>query len=225
MRRLRRFLLEGLALVVPIGATLWILLWLFRSLDGILAPYIEPTLGRAVPGLGIIALVVLLVSVGWLAELTVGRRLTRLWNVAVEKVPVVRPLYRGTRRIVEAVVGEESRAFKEAVLFEYPSPGIWAVGFVTGEAPDHLPAGVETPAVSIFLPTAPNPMSGFLLIVPRSRTHELPIPPDEALTYVLSMGSARIDLAGGAPVWAKEGVKAPGEAEPIGRDDADGVRG
>jgi len=200
MRRIRRYLLEGLALIVPIGATAWILLWLFRRLDGILAPYIEPILGRPAPGLGIVALVVLLVSVGWLAELAIGRRLTRLWELAVERVPIVRPLYRGTRRIVEAVVGEDSRAFKEAVLFEYPSPGTWSVGFVTGEAPGELPEEVETPAVTVFLPTAPNPMSGFLLIVPRSRTHTLSLPPDEALTFVLSMGSARVDLDGAAPV-------------------------
>lgn len=197
MRRLRRYLLEGLALVVPIGATAWILLWLFRRLDGILAPYIEPALGRTAPGLGIVALVALLLGAGWITELAVGRRLTRLWQLAVERVPIVRPLYRGTSRIVEAMVGEESRAFKEAVLFEYPSPGTWSVGFVTGDAPTPLPAGVETPAVTIFLPTAPNPMSGFLLIVPRARTHRLPIPPDEALTFVLSMGSAKVDLSGG----------------------------
>lgn len=196
MRRLRRYLFEGLALVVPIGATAWILLWLFRRVDGILAPYIEPAFGRTAPGLGLVALVVLLLGAGWIAELAVGRRLTRLWELAVERVPIVRPLYRGTSRIVEAMVGEESRAFKETVLFEYPSPGTWAVGFVTGEAPTPLPEGVETPAVTIFLPTAPNPMSGFLLIVPRARTHALPIAPDEALTFVLSMGSAKVDLSG-----------------------------
>ncbi|HKK92230.1 MAG TPA: DUF502 domain-containing protein [Longimicrobiales bacterium] len=194
MRRLRRYLLEGLALVVPIGATAWILLWLFRSLDGILAPYIEPIFGRTAPGLGLLALVVVLVATGWIAELAVGRRLTKLWAMAVERVPLVRPLYRGTSRIVDAIVGEESRAFKEAVLFEYPSPGTWSVGFVTGDAPSPLPPDVETPAVTVFLPTAPNPMSGFLLIVPRSRTHTLSTPPDEALTFVLSMGSARVDL-------------------------------
>ena len=194
MRRFRRYLLEGLALVVPIGATAWILLWLFRRLDGILAPYIEPAFGRTAPGLGIVALVLLLLCAGWLAELAIGRRATRLWELAVERVPIVRPLYRGTSRIVEAVVGEDSRAFKEAVLFEYPSPGTWSVGFVTGEAPTPLPPGVETPAVTVFLPTAPNPMSGFLLIVPTARTHPLAIPPDEALTFVLSMGSARVDL-------------------------------
>jgi len=199
MRRIRRYLFEGLALIVPIGATAWILFWLFRRLDGILAPYIEPVLGRSAPGLGIVALLLLLIVVGGLAELAVGRRLTRLWNLAVERVPLVRPLYRGTSRIVEAIVGEDSRAFQEAVLFEYPSPGTWSVGFVTGEAPGDLPDEVETPAVTVFLPTAPNPMSGFLLIVPRSRTHTLDLPPDEALTFVLSMGSARMDRTGAAP--------------------------
>ncbi|NNF37222.1 MAG: DUF502 domain-containing protein [Gemmatimonadetes bacterium] len=196
MRRIRRYLLEGLALVVPIGATAWILLWLFRRLDGILGPYLDPVLGRSAPGLGIIALVALLVAIGWLAERTLGRRATQLWTRTVERVPLVRPLYRGSRRIVQAVLGEESRAFKETVLFEYPHPGTWSVGFVTGKAPPGLPEAVGSPAVTVFLPTAPNPLSGFLLIMPRARTHPLSIPPDEALTFVLSMGSASIDPEG-----------------------------
>ena len=199
MRRLRRFLLEGLALMVPIGATAWILLWLFRRLDGILGPYLDPVLGRSAPGLGIVALLAHLVAVGWLAERTLGRRVTQLWTRAVERVPVVRPIYKGTSRIVQAVVGEESRAFKEAVLFEYPQPGVWSVGFVTGAAPALLPDAVDSPAVTIFLPTAPNPLSGFLLIVPKAKTHPLPIPPDEALTFVLSMGSAALGREGMSP--------------------------
>lgn len=192
MRRLRRYLLEGLALTVPIGATAWILLWLFRSLDGILGPYLEALPGGYAPGLGIVTLLGLLIVVGWLAERTLGRRATRLWDRTVERVPLVRPLYRGSRRVVQAILGEESRAFKEAVLFEYPQPGMWSVGFVTGSAPTDLPGIGDVPAVTVFLPTAPNPMSGFLLIVPRSRTFPLAIPPDEALTFVLSMGSASI---------------------------------
>jgi len=205
MRRLRRYLLEGLALLVPIGATLWILTWLFRRLDGILAPWIEQVAGRPVPGLGILALAILLITIGWLTERTLGRRLAQLWEATIERVPLVRPIYRGSRRIVESVVGQESRAFQEAVLFEYPSPGTWAVGFVTGAAPRSTQPHVEGPAVTIFLPTAPNPMSGFLLIIPRSRTHPLNVPPDEALTYVLSMGA--VPLGGGPqpPVAATEG--------------------
>jgi uncharacterized membrane protein len=206
MRRLRRYLLEGLALVVPIGATAWILVWLFRRLDGILGPYLDPVLGRSTPGLGILALLALLIAIGWLAERTLGRRATQLWTRTVERVPVVRPLYRGSRRIVQAVLGEESRAFKEAVLFEYPQPGMWSVGFVTGKAPAGLPDAVDSPAVTVFLPTAPNPMSGFLLIVPKARTHPLSIPPDEALTFVLSMGSAPIEPAvGRAPATPDAG--------------------
>ncbi len=204
MRRLRRYLLEGLALLVPIGATLWILSWLFRRLDGILAPWIEQLVGRPLPGLGILALALLLITIGWLTERTLGRRLTLLWETTVERVPLVRPIYRGSRRIVESVVGQESRAFKEAVLFEYPSPGTWAVGFVTGAAPKTTLPHVEEPAVTIFLPTAPNPMSGFLLIIPRARIHPLNVPPDEALTYVLSMGAVPLGAGSKPPVAAAE---------------------
>lgn len=204
MRRLRRYLLEGLALLAPIGATVWVLLWLFRRLDGILAPWIQRVAGQPVPGLGIIALALLLITIGWLTERTLGRRMTRLWDATVERVPLVRSLYRGSRRIVESVVGQESRAFKEAVLFEYPSPGTWAVGFVTGQAPPATLEHVQGPAVTIFLPTAPNPMSGFLLVIPRSRLYPLNVPPDEALTYVLSMGAVPLGQSRAAPVASTE---------------------
>ncbi|MEJ2540694.1 MAG: DUF502 domain-containing protein [Gemmatimonadota bacterium] len=189
MKRLRRYLLEGLALVVPVAATVWVLVWLFNRLDGILGDLLVPMLGRSVPGLGLVILLVALVAIGWLTERALGRRATQLWEGVVERVPVARPVYRGSRRLLQSLVGPESRSFKQVVLCEYPSPGIWSIAFVTGRAPPSLRDEVGEDAVTVFLPTAPNPMSGFLLVVPRAKTRLLQVPVESAFTFVVSMGA------------------------------------
>jgi len=179
--------------VAPTAATLWVLWWLFRRLDGILGPSIDPFFGRSAPGLGLVALVFLLVAIGWLTERTLGRRLANLWDWSLEHLPIARPIYRGTRRIVQAVVGQEARAFKETVLFEYPQPGTWAIAFVTGRAPAEIRDELGEDSITLFLPTAPNPMSGFLLMVPRSSVRSLDVDTEEAMTFVLSMGSVSME--------------------------------
>ncbi len=191
-RRIRRYLLEGLALVAPTAATLWVLWWVFTRLDGILGPRFDPILGRSAPGLGLATLILLLVAIGWMTERTLGRRLTNLWDWTLEHIPVARPIYRGSRRIVQAVVGQEARAFKEAVLFEYPQPGTWAIAFVTGRAPARIRDELGEDSITLFLPTAPNPMSGFLLMVSRSQVRSLDVDTEEAMTFVLSMGAVPI---------------------------------
>jgi len=189
MNRFRRYLLEGLALVVPVAATVWVLSWLFTRLDGILGQALAPLVGRPVPGLGIVILVILLVAVGWLTERALGRRVTKLWEGLVERVPVARPVYRGSRRLLQSLVDREGQSFKRAVLCEFPQPGIWSIAFVTGPVPDQLREDVGDDAVTVYLPTAPNPMSGFLLVVPAAKTRPLATPVESAFTFVVSMGS------------------------------------
>ena len=189
MKRFRRYLLEGLALVVPIAATFWVLWWLFNRLDRILGGYFDPILGRPIPGLGLAALLVVLLLTGWLAELTVGRRVTRFWEWVVNQVPIARPVYQGSRRILKSVVGQEARAFRRTVLIEYPSPGTWAIAFETGDGPGAAASTVGADAVTVFLPTAPNPMSGFLLVLPRDRVRRIDVSTETAFTFVVSMGT------------------------------------
>ena len=124
-----------------------------------------------------------------MTERALGRRLANLWDWTLEHIPVARPIYRGSRRIVQAVMGRESRAFKEAVLLEFPQPGTWVVAFVTGQPPDRIREDLGEDSVTVFLPTAPNPMSGFLLMAPRSKVRTLDVDTEEAMTFVLSMGS------------------------------------
>lgn len=212
MHRFRRFLLEGLALVVPVAATLWVLSWLFTRLDGILGRTLAPLVGRPVPGLGLLVLVILLVGIGWLTERALGRRVTQLWEGLVERVPVARPVYRGSRRLLQSLVDSDAQSFKRAVLCEFPQPGIWSIAFVTGPVPDQLRDDVGDDAVTVFLPTAPNPMSGFLLVVPAEKTRPLAAPVESAFTFVVSMGAVPMgedpDAPGRAPAAHQPGPAA-----------------
>lgn len=196
MRSLRRYFLEGLALAGPVGLTVFVLVWIFRNLDGILGRFLYPALGSyALPGIGIVGLVVLLVATGWVAEKVVGARLMAKWDELLRKVPVARRVYSGSSRIFRTVLGEERYAFKEVVLFEYPGPGSWSVGFVTGPAPEVLEERFGEEGVTIYMPTAPNPVSGYLLILPRSRVSPMDVTVEEAFTYVVSAGAVSLSQA------------------------------
>ena len=209
MRSLRRYLLEGLALVGPVGLTVFVLVWIFRHLDGILGQFLYPALGPyAVPGLGIVGLLILLVVSGWLAEKVLGARLVAKWDQLLRKLPVARRVYAGSSRIFRTVLGEERYAFQEVVLFEYPNPGSWSVGFVTGGAPEVMEERFGEEGVTVYMPTAPNPMSGYLLIFPRSRVTPLDVTTEEAFTFVLSAGS--VSLSQAQAILAEAG-EPPGE--------------
>lgn len=193
MKRLRRYLLAGLALVVPVAATVWVLWWLFTRLDGILGRTLTPLLGRSVPGLGIVVLLLALIAIGWATERALGRRATQFWESLVARVPVARPVYRASRRMLLSVLGQESRSFRGAVLCEFPTPGIWSIAFITGDVPRELADEVSEGGVTVFLPTAPNPMSGFLLVVPPDRIRPLDVPVESAFTFVVSMGAVPME--------------------------------
>ncbi|MDX1675487.1 MAG: DUF502 domain-containing protein [Longimicrobiales bacterium] len=185
----RRRLIAGLIVIAPLGVTAYILWWLFTTLDGILGRSLYDIIGFEIPGLGLVLLVFLLLAVGWVAEATVGSKVVEWWHRALDRVPIVSRLYGATRRIVGSVFGsEERRFFRSVVLFEYPSPGQWTLGFETGRAPRALENRIED-GVTVFLPTAPNPVTGFLIIVPAARIVRLPVTIEEGFTYVFSAGA------------------------------------
>ena len=207
-RAIRRRLIAGLIVIAPLTVTLWVLSWIFGLLDGLIGESIYRALGFAigrerlvVPGLGLLALFLLLLGAGWLTEKAIGSRLLKGWNDLLERVPVVRRVYGASNRIVRSVFGTEARPFKTVVAVEWPSDGRWSIGFLTGEAP----AAVQQHAgdlVNVFVPTTPNPTTGFLLMVARDRVVPLAMTVDEAFTFILSAGSVRPD---GVPVPAVVG--------------------
>lgn len=203
-RALRRDLVAGLIVIAPVGVTAFVLLWIFEWLDGLLGRFLYPAIGVAVPGLGLLALFVLLILVGWAAQRAVGARVLAWWHAVLERIPLTSRVYSASSRIIRTVFEESpTRPFQEVVLVEYPADGRWAVGFVTAPAPEMVRAAVGD-AVTVFIPTTPNPTSGFLIIVPRSKIVPLAMTTEQAFTFILSAGAVRPELEP-APV---EGARA-----------------
>lgn len=196
VRNLRRYLLEGLAVIGPVGLSIWVLAWLFVRLDGILGRYMDPALGWSAPGVGLLALVLLLLAVGWIAERALGARLVGIWDSVMDRVPVARQVYGGSRRIFRTVLGEDRIAFQEVVAFEWPHDQRWAIGFVTGSPPPEVQERLGEDSATVYMPTAPNPASGYLVMMARRQLVPLDVSVEEAFTFVLSAGSVSVEEAG-----------------------------
>ena len=199
---IRRHLIAGLIVIAPVTATAFVLWWIFQVLDSIIGRFLYPVLGDifrirgplVIPGLGLLILFLLLVTVGWAAERAIGSRVIAWWNDMLERLPLTRRIYVAANRIVRTVFGAESRPFKQVVLVEYPASGRWAIGFLSGPAPAIVRAHVPD-AVSVFIPTTPNPTSGFLAVVSASCVREIEMTVDEAFTFILSAGAVAPELA------------------------------
>lgn len=199
LRNLRRYLLEGLAVIGPVGLSLWVLAWLFTRMDGILGRYLDPMLGWSAPGIGLLVLILLLLVVGWVTERALGARLMDAWDAFMSRVPVARQVYRGSRRIFRTVLGEGRMAFQEVVAFQWPDDKRWAFGFVTGSPPSEVQARLGEDSVTVYMPTAPNPASGYLVMMARRDLVPLDMSVEEAFTLVVSAGSVSVADAGPAP--------------------------
>lgn len=195
VRNLRRYLFEGLAVIGPVGLSVWVLAWLFGRLDGILGQYLDPVLGWSAPGVGLLVLILLLLTVGWATERALGTRLVGLWESLMTRVPVARQVYRGSQRILRTALGEDRIAFQEVVAFEWPDDRRWTIGFVTGSAPDEVRDRLGDDATTVYMPTAPNPASGYLIMMSRSDLLPLQVSVEEAFTFVLSAGSVSVGSA------------------------------
>ena len=209
-RLLKRRLIAGLVVIAPVTVTLAVLWWIFQWLDGLLGQFLYPAIEGlldyiasvtgwqgigavpVLPGIGLIVLLVLLLMIGWLAERTVGGPALGSWHKLLERMPLTRKIYNAVDRIVRAMLGSGERPFKTVVLVEYPSDGRWAIGFLAARAPDAVQPHVPD-AVSVFVPTTPNPTSGWLVVVSAERIKPMPMTVDEAFTYILSAGSVRPD--------------------------------
>jgi uncharacterized membrane protein len=215
-RSLRRRLFAGLAVIAPVAITVYVLRWIFVWLDSLLGKFIYPHLPVLIPGLGLLVLLLILLTIGWLAERAVGRRIVNTWHTTLERFPLTRRLYTASHRIVRTVFGEDQRFFREVVMVEYPAPGRWSLGFITGGAPAIAEPHLED-GVTIFVPTTPNPTTGFLIMVPRSLVRPVSFTIEEAFTFILSAGGVQPDAA--LP-GAREGATVTFPAPELARDQA-----
>lgn len=192
--RIRRILTAGLIVLVPVALTVAVLVWLFRTLDGVLGPLITQLTGRQIPGLGLLATVALVFILGLVSRNVFGHRLVGAGEALIRRIPVARSLYAATKGVLASLADRPADAFKRVVLLEYPRRGIWSIGFVTGSLRRQSEAPPADELLTIFVPTTPNPTSGFLILVPRAETTELPISVEEGIRLVISAGLLRPDI-------------------------------
>jgi len=192
--RMRAYFFAGVLVSAPIGITLY-LVWLFVDLvDSQVTPLIparynpETYLPFSIPGLGLVVSIVVLTLIGALTAGLVGRWVLGLFERFMARMPVVRNLHSALKQILETVLAQKSNAFRQVVLVEYPRTGIWAIGFITGDTVGEVQNVTEDEVVNVFLPTTPNPTSGFLLFVPRGDLHVLTMTVEEGIKMVVSGG-------------------------------------
>ena len=193
-QRIRTYFFAGILVTAPLFITGYVA-WLFINfVDDSITPLIPPAynpetyLPFALPGLGLVVLFISMTMVGMFMAGVMGRLFTRLSESLLNRMPVIRSVYNAVKQILETVLAQQSKAFREAVLVEYPRRGIWAIAFITGTTEGEVQSITEDDCVNIFLPTTPNPTSGFLLFVPKEDLIPLSMSVEEAIKMVISGG-------------------------------------
>ena len=187
--RVRRFYVAGILVLAPTAITLWVVWSLFTFFDNILGNELRAR-GISVVGLGFVLLNVVLLLLGWLATNLLGRRVFVLWDRLMQSVPLVNKIYATLRQIAELLLGpSRAGAFGRVAIVEFPSPGSWGIGFVTSAAAGESGARVEKNLRSVFIPSAVNPTTGFLLLVPEERITYLDMTPEQAMKMIVSAGA------------------------------------
>jgi uncharacterized membrane protein len=188
--RLRNYFLTGVILLVPVAITLFIMFQLFLWADGFLGESVSRALGYRLPGLGIILTILLFMSIGVIGQNVLGKRLWRWVEYSLESLPVVRSLYVGIKQVSDILFQQRKSEFQRVVLVEYPRKDVWVIGFVTNDEAvwSRNPDFTSKKMVSVFIPTTPNPTSGFLLLVERTQVMDTQIGIEEAMKLVISGG-------------------------------------
>lgn len=190
---LRRYLIGGLLLWIPIMVTLLVLRFVVQLLDSSLSllpmkyqP--ENLFGMHIPGFGVVLSLVILLGTGLIVTNVLGHRLVTFWDSLVNRIPLVRSIYTSVKQVMHTLLTPGGLAFRKVLLVEYPRIGIWSIAFQTGTVPDALNQAIGEESLTLFVPTTPNPTSGFLLVVPKTQVRELDLSVDDALKMVISLG-------------------------------------
>ena len=204
MKHLRRYLVAGLLVWIPLGVTIFILKVLIGLMDRslLLIPQQyrpEEWLGFSVPGLGLILTLLVLLVTGLLAANIVGRSMVGLWESLLDRIPVVRSVYSAAKNFTEIVFSDSGQSFKKVLLIEYPRKGIYSLAFQTATNLGEVQGRMGEQMVCTFVPTTPNPTSGYIIIVPKKDIIELDMEIDEALKMIISLGVV-------IPTWGKNQI-------------------
>ncbi|HVR92353.1 MAG TPA: DUF502 domain-containing protein [Casimicrobiaceae bacterium] len=190
---MKRYLIAGLLVWVPLGITIWVLHFLVSTLDQtlLLVPESarpEALFGFHIPGLGVVLSFAILLLTGALAANFFGARLILISESVLGRIPVVKSIYSSVKQVSDTLLSDSGNAFRKELLVEYPYPGCWTIAFQTGTPAIAVAGHLVDEHISVYVPTTPNPTSGFFLMLPRSRVHDLDMTVDEALKYIISMG-------------------------------------
>ena len=193
MFALRKWLIAGLLVIVPLVITLGVLNWIIGTLDQTLAILPEAwqpdkLLGVHIPGFGVILTLLILLIIGGIASNFIGRKLVGWGDALVRRIPVVRSIYSSVKQVSDTVFSDSGNAFRTAVMVQWPREGVWTVAFVTGQPNGEVAALLRDDYVSVFVPTTPNPTGGYFVLVRKSECVELEMSVDAALKYIVSMG-------------------------------------
>ena len=192
-RFVRRYVIAGLLVWVPILVTVLVVRFILDLMDQTLlllpaAVRPEALLGVHIPGLGLVLAVLLLIFTGMLVSNIIGRSLVGLWEDLLNRIPFVRALYSGVKSFSTTILSNQGNSFKKVLLIEYPRQGVWSVGFQTAGDLPLISQHTGEPQVCVFIPTTPNPTSGFIVMVPRSQAIELEMSVDAAMKMIVTLG-------------------------------------
>ena len=190
---IKRYFITGLLIWVPLGITAWVVSLIAGAADQslrLLPAAIHPhnLIGFDIPGAGIVVTLVIIFITGLLAANFIGQRLVNWWERLLARIPVVNSIYNGVKQVSDTLFSSSGMAFRQPLLVQYPHQGAWTIAFLTGEPGGDVVNHLKGEHVSVYVPTTPNPTSGFFLMFPKSQVIELDMDVDQALKYIISMG-------------------------------------
>ncbi|MDP2819762.1 MAG: DUF502 domain-containing protein [Polaromonas sp.] len=193
MAALRRWLLAGMLVLVPLAVTVWLLNWIIGALDQTLQIlpgdwHPDKVLGVHIPGFGVLLALAIVLSIGAIASNFMGKRLVSWWDALLSRIPIVRSIYSSVKQVSDTLFSENGNAFRKALLIQWPREGVWTIAFQTGRPGGDVVNHLQGDYLSVYVPTTPNPTGGYFIMLPKADCIELKMSVDEALTYVISMG-------------------------------------
>jgi len=194
-RSLKKYLITGLLIWIPLVITIWVLKVIFDALDQslLLLPIelrTESLLGVHVPGLGVLLTIAVVLLTGVFATNFFGARLVEIWHDIVHRIPVVNSIYSSVKQISDTLFSSSGQAFRKALLVQWPREGLWTIAFLTGRPSGSVQKHLPPDCLAVYVPTTPNPTGGYFVIVQRKDVIELDMTVDQALKYIISMGVA-----------------------------------
>lgn len=192
---LKTYLFTGILVTAPVAITVYLAIELIRFIDSSVSGLIpaqynpETYLPYGIPGLGILLLLLFLIGVGMLTTNFIGKSAAKVWMRFIGRMPVISGFYNALKKIFETILGTgKKNAFRQPVLIQYPRAGLWTIAFITGDTFAGIQQHIKPATIAVYVPTTPNPTSGFLIYVPKKEVIELDIGVDDALKMILSMG-------------------------------------